>query len=112
MKKLLTMVLVLCIIGMATGCKSSEQSADDLRYGNMKNIVETYVSGQLRSPSTAKFDNNLLEDNITELGGNRYQYNGYVDAENGFGADVRTYFTLTARDEGNDKWIVESFDTY
>jgi len=113
-KKLLTMVLVLSIIGMIFGsCDSSSKTEVDNSYGDLKYIAETYVSDyQLKSPSSAKFDNNAFESNITELGGNRYQYKGWVDSQNGFGADVRTTFTIIARHEGGDKWVVESFDSY
>ena len=110
MKKLLTMVLVLSIIGMVTGCESSSETSSDDSYGDLQYIAESYVTEQLGSPSTAKFESKLYEECVTELGTDRYKYIGTVNAENAFGGTKTINFTIIARHEGGDKWVVESFD--
>ena len=52
------------------------------------------VEGRLKSPSTADFCS-YPEATITDLGNNRYKIQGYVDAQNSFGATVRSKFTVT-----------------
>ena len=52
------------------------------------------VKNRLKSPSTADFCS-YPEATITDLGNNRYKIQGYVDAQNSFGATVRSKFTVT-----------------
>ncbi len=56
--------------------------------------AQIVVSDELKSPNTADFCN-YTSAKITNTGGNRYIVKGYVDSENGFGATVRTHFTVT-----------------
>lgn len=56
--------------------------------------AQDIAKSSLRSPSTAKFCS-YVDASITCTGGNDYTVSGYVDAENGFGATVRSYFTVT-----------------
>jgi len=60
-------------------------------------LCERYVETQLRSPSTADFPWLL---NTLDRGRWRYVVNSYVDAENGFGATVRTNFTCDLQYSG------------
>jgi len=62
-----------------------------------KDIVEQ----NLKSPSTAKFCN-YSDATIKYVGVDKYQVSGYVDAQNGFGATIRSNFvaTLTLTDSG------------
>jgi hypothetical protein len=53
-------------------------------------ICNGFVRDQLRAPSTADFP--LLDFVATRRGGNRWMIQSYVDAQNGFGATVRTHF--------------------
>lgn len=52
------------------------------------------VENRLKSPSTADFCS-YPEATITDLGNNRYRIKGYVDAQNSFGATIRSNFTVT-----------------
>ena len=56
--------------------------------------AQDVVQGSLKSPSTAKFCS-YTDAKITSLGGEKYKIEGYVDAQNGFGATIRTRFTVT-----------------
>lgn len=53
-------------------------------------ICQNFVTDKLRSPSTADFP--LLDRTVIPKGRYRYLVKSYVDAQNGFGADVRTGF--------------------
>lgn len=71
-------VLVLFICGpMIWG---SEKGAPT---GEMVQACEDQVSASLKSPSTAKFDSEVLKT------GDEYVVHGFVDAENSFGAMLR-----------------------
>lgn len=56
--------------------------------------AQDIVQSELKSPSTAKFCS-YTEATVTSLGNDKYKIKGYVDAQNGFGAIIRTKFTVT-----------------
>lgn len=56
--------------------------------------AQDIVNSNLKAPSTAEYCSYPSAD-ITWNGGSDYTVSGYVDAENGFGSMVRTYFTVT-----------------
>lgn len=53
-----------------------------------------YVKANLKAPSTAKFCKSI-DAVITSMGNDKYEVSGYVDSENGFGANIRTDFTVS-----------------
>jgi hypothetical protein len=62
------------------------------------------VKQRLRSPSTADFGESVFSDTyqnpfrcVSRLKNNKYEVNGWVDAQNGFGATVRTRFTVVLK---------------
>jgi hypothetical protein len=68
--------------------------------------TQEFVSKSLRSPSTAEFPS-IADDNVsvTPLGNCAYQIIAYVDAENGFGATIRTYYTaIMEYRKSSDAW--------
>lgn len=56
--------------------------------------AQDIVNSNLKAPSTAEYCSYPSAD-IEWNGGSDYTVSGYVDAENGFGSMVRTYFTVT-----------------
>lgn len=54
-------------------------------------ICQLYVEDNLKSPSTAKFAGSV-NSSISDLGNNTYETYSYVDAQNSFGAEIRTNF--------------------
>ncbi len=52
------------------------------------------VKKRLKSPSTAKFPFSYYGQEINKATGNKFQVISYVDAENGFGAKIRTTFIV------------------
>ncbi|HSW65177.1 MAG TPA: hypothetical protein VLH56_17995 [Dissulfurispiraceae bacterium] len=71
-------------------------------------MAETFVKRQLRAPATAKFAP-FREAIVSDLGDGRFFIAAYVDAENAFGALIRTPFQATLRREG-DMWYAESVE--
>jgi hypothetical protein len=57
---------------------------------------EQAVSANLKAPSTSKFAP-YSETHVLDLGKWQYQVQSYVDAENSFGAHVRTPYTCTVQ---------------
>lgn len=72
---------------------NSKYSEDETKL-MIKMYVEDVIKEKLKSPSTAKFPS-LSSWSIYESSYNTYSVNSYVDAENEFGAEIRTYFSLT-----------------
>lgn len=62
-----------------------------------------YVEAQLKAPSTAKFPW-YDESFVADLGNDTYRVTAYVDAQNGFGAMIRSYYVCELQYAGNDSW--------
>lgn len=92
MKKRIIMLLygIGITASLLTGCGNSEKEKTIDAWVCAQNVVEE----ELKSPSTAKFCS-YPDADITNMGDNRYKIEGYVDAENSFGAEIRTDFTVT-----------------
>lgn len=71
-------------------------------------MAQQFVEKNLKSPRSAKFPWSFDEYNVYALEGegyeNSYEVNGYVDAENSFGAMIRNQFTVQMKNIGNDQW--------
>lgn len=63
---------------------------------------EEFVKRRLKAPSTAKFEGTTART-VAE----KWIVTGQVDAQNSFGAPLRSYFECTMRVEG-DEWVLES----
>lgn len=62
-----------------------------------------FVKNQLKAPSTAKFP--WYDDScVDSLGNSRYRVTSYVDAQNSFGAMLRSNYICELEYVGNDKW--------
>ena len=72
-------------------------------------MAEQFMEKTLKSPSTADFAS-CSDATITDLGECKWEVSSYVDAQNGFGATVRTYFTATVQNKGcsGDTWTLIS----
>lgn len=67
------------------------------------NLATECVKQQLKSPSTAEFAGLFEKKNhVTSLGGDVYKIRSYVDAQNSFGAVIRSQWscTITLRNGG------------
>ncbi len=82
--------------GSSSTTNTARHSDDDAFYCATL-IVESY----LKAPSTAKFCK-LSDATVTHLGNGEYMVTGWVDAENSYGAMIRSDFvvTYTATEKG------------
>lgn len=69
-------------------------------------MCKSFVRDRLKAPRTAKFPWSASEA-TTDLGGGRYQVVSYVDAQNAFGAMLRTNYSCTVQWAGGDRWQLE-----
>jgi hypothetical protein len=75
---------------------------------------QDFVKRNLKSPSSAKFPNsNVPGVSVTELGECRFRITGYVDANNSFGASIRTPYSMTVKsEEGSISYNLEDIAIY
>lgn len=73
-------------------------------------MMEDFVKNRLKSPSTTEFPGvwDGRADHIRKVGAHTYEINSYVDAENSFGASIRTRFTGTIKQISKDEWQLQS----
>jgi len=73
-------------------------------------MAKKFVLQQLRCPSTADFP--WSASRIDSLGDGHYKVVGYVDAQNAFGAQVRTNFICEVCTKDGDNWSLLDLVTY
>jgi hypothetical protein len=85
--------VVVAAVALASACSAGGPSESDAEVS-----CEERVESQLRSPSSADFTGTTA----TEVTESEYRVTGEVDAENAFGAEIRSSFTCTVqfRDDG------------
>jgi hypothetical protein len=78
--------------------------------------AQEYVAAMLKAPSTSDFPSCVWRDDVHYAGDGRYNFSSYVDAENSFGAKIRTYYDGEALIEGPDRahlsYQFTRFDTH
>ena len=91
MRKSLTFkVILICLLCLIMGgCGKSDSREMDAWV-----CAEEVVRQNLKSPSSAKFCT-YPEATIKDKGNDEYMITGWVDADNSFGASIRTDFTVT-----------------
>lgn len=106
---ILTMLpFVFCLLFLIRGCPSdspkyqAEQRTRDAVIASHR-IVETY----LKCPSTAKFPNSY-DVPVTINNDGTFLVISYVDAENDFGAPIRTPYCCELRYVGPGRWDFEA----
>ncbi|EKN4700351.1 hypothetical protein NFB41_03655 [Yersinia ruckeri] len=68
------------------------------------------ITRNLKSPSTAKFSS-FSDTNIRAYGNCQFNINGYVDAQNSFGAMIRNNFSANVRyDDKSKTYYLEKLD--
>lgn len=71
----------------------------------------TLAPQALKSPDSATFPyyDKSMDSGIVDIGGGQWQITSFVDAENSFGAKIRTDYTAIVS-HVNDKWRLVSFE--
>jgi hypothetical protein len=67
------------------------------------------VKARLKAPSTAIFPS-FRDIQVEKIGTVTYEIYGYVDAQNAFGAMIRTNFFVSVSQVQNNKWKINSVD--
>lgn len=66
------------------------------------------VEENLKAPSTADFPFGYFNQKIKEVDYNVFEVNSYVDAENSFGAKIRSNFSVRIKKTGEESYVVEN----
>lgn len=69
-------------------------------------MMEDFVKQRLKSPGSAKFPGVFdgRKEHVTKLGEQKYRIVSYVDAQNAFGAMIRTKFVGEIQQVSDEKW--------
>jgi len=100
--------------GGGSGSDNSRSSTTDWRQEDNSIMayimMEDFVKDRLKSPSTAEFPGvwDGRNEHISKAGAQTYKINSYVDAQNSFGASIRTRFTGTIKQISKDRWQLQS----
>ncbi|MBC3621890.1 Uncharacterised protein [Vibrio metschnikovii] len=113
---IIAIMIILCIIWLLPINDSSPDrikntSKDSHSSVEAAHICQQFVRERLLSPRTANFPSLVATSrHTTDLEGGRYRISSYVDAQNAFGAEVRTQFICTVKYEGEWNWRLENLD--
>lgn len=72
-------------------------------------MAKRFVKDSLKSPSTASFGNQVCnDDTVTRTGPHSFEVRGWVDAQNSFGAQLRSRFHVKLHcDESGETWKLD-----
>jgi len=104
------LVVIIGVILLAfLGSRSPQERAIDQAQGTPDGaayICQEFVKDRLKAPATATFPYvHPPETTITTLGSGAYRVSSYVDAQNGFGAKIRTSYTCEVQKiQAGDRW--------
>lgn len=91
---LLAIAGLVLVFGQCGGSSSGKSDSWNNEI-SAKTYAEFMVKDNLKAPSTAKFCNSATEMNAKNLGGSKWKVTGWVDAQNSFGAMIRSDFEVT-----------------
>lgn len=100
-------VLVI-LIGVAAVTTPSGPHSPDRAYA----VCRQFVEKRLRAPRTAEFPSFYERDavSVTSYEGGEYRVQAYVDAQNGFGAMIRTHFTCEVKHVRDNTYELQALD--
>lgn len=67
-------------------------------------MAQKFVEKVLKAPSTAIFPRGTKDSTIENIGICTYKVRSFVDAENSFGAKIRSHYTALIKYEGQGTW--------
>lgn len=91
---------------IASACGSSGPAVDTHDGTGAWVMCQEFVKDRLKAPASAEFPW-ASEDRWKHLGDGKYLVNGYVDAQNAFGAKLRTNFVCTVQWQPDGRWKLE-----
>ena len=78
-----------------------------LKWAGIGTVFQQFVKARLKAPGTADFPFESYRDVTNPLIPNGFRVAAYVDSENSFGGEVRTYYECKVK---NDNWSLISLD--
>lgn len=103
-------VLLIVLLILALGSSDSGNNSESIKGPDKMTAYfasKEFVKKNLKAPSTAKFPW-YREAVVKDLGGGRFSVSAYVDAQNSFGAQIRTYYTCVLKGADELNWTLES----
>lgn len=108
------------VLALAYGCGALLTSGDDNGSGRDRevseltafNVCKDFVRDRLKSPGSATFRNYFEDDGEVRVtrSGNTFTVRSSVDAENSFGASLRSNFECVVRNTTGDTYRLVSLD--
>lgn len=98
-------VVFLCCIGAIQGWFGESEPEEAPLSEQAQNVCYSEVLDRLKAPGTA----DLVDISAYPDEGDAWVVTGAVDAENSFGATLRSDFSCTVHQSG-DGWIIDSID--
>jgi hypothetical protein len=100
---LLLLMLFVLAVGSSDGGKSGPNKIDAFV------MCQEAVKRRLKAPATADFP--WYSDSFVRyLDVGRFRVSAYVDAENSFGAKIRSYYTCVVKSTDGHHWTLESIE--
>lgn len=91
----------LLVLAILVAIESSKPSKTDPKTEAWY-VCKEFITRSLKAPKTAEFPR-YQASNVSYMGSTEYNVSMYVDAENSFGALVRSYFICRVKKDG-DQW--------
>ena len=105
-------LFILFVIAMIISKQSGSEREKNWQSYNESSMayymMQDFVEKRLKSPSTAEYPS--FSGRVKNLGNQEYQINSYVDAQNSFGATIRTRFSGRIKQIGHDRWKLLSLN--
>lgn len=98
-----TAVVVMGVVGLAA-LTSTASAYSYTKKHEAWDICSEFVRDRLKAPKTADFAEYKDEGTSVLKYGSAFVVNGYVDAENSFGANIRTQYVCTVKPVGGHRW--------
>ncbi len=112
MNRHLASALVLSIfVLLAVGSSGPDENDPQFRKDMAIETSKEFVLKQLKAPATAQWPRGSANYSCVELGDDQYRVTSYVDAQNSFGAQIRTFYTVVVKYQGNGQWSLVSIET-
>lgn len=102
-------LIVFMVLNLDNGGGSSSPKSDISDKYGASAICRQYVEESLKAPSSAKFPS-ITNETITNPSLGTWEVLSYVDAQNSFGAMIRTEYYCIVFYLGKGKWRLESLD--
>lgn len=97
-------ISVLFMVGavlITSGCGPTEPPVPGSRTSGAEYVAQEFIKQTLKAPSTAEFPDTEATYNAAD---DTYTVLGHVDAENSFGAKLRSLWTCTVKNMPDDSW--------